>query len=78
MIEKCIIAAVADNGAIGRGNALVWHISGDMKYFRKRTGNLLLVVGNRDRNILIDKKVRFVNMQQGVRLGKCRKKDRQF
>ena len=31
-MKKYIIAAVADNGAIGRENALLWHISGDMKY----------------------------------------------
>lgn len=47
MIEKCIIAAVADNGAIGRGNALVWHISGDMKYFRKLTTGFPVIMGRK-------------------------------
>ena len=44
IMEKCIIAAVADNRAIGRDNALMWHISEDMKYFRKfwRCGSLIM------------------------------------
>ena len=36
-MQKNIIAAVADNGAIGRDNELLWHISADMKYFRRTT-----------------------------------------
>ena len=47
MIEKCIIAAVADNGAIGKGNALAWHISGDMKYFRKLTTGFPVIMGRK-------------------------------
>ena len=30
-MEKCIIAAVADNGAIGKDNDLLWHVAEDMK-----------------------------------------------
>lgn len=46
-MEKCIIAAVADNRAIGRGNALLWHISADMKYFRKTTSGSPVVMGRK-------------------------------
>ncbi len=43
-MEKCIIAAVADNGAIGKDNALLWHIAEDMRYFRRTTtGNPVLM-----------------------------------
>ena len=46
-MEKCIIAAVADNGAIGRDNALLWHISEDMKHFRKTTSGNPVIMGRR-------------------------------
>ncbi len=46
-MEKCIIAAVADNWAIGRDNALLWHISEDMKYFRKVTSGSPVIMGRR-------------------------------
>ena len=46
-MEKCIIAAVADNGAIGRGNALLWHIPADMKYFRELTTGSTVIMGRR-------------------------------
>lgn len=42
-----IIAAVADNGAIGKGNALLWHIKEDMKYFRKVTMGCPVIMGRR-------------------------------
>lgn len=46
-MEKCIIAAVADNGAIGKGNALLWHIADDMRYFRKTTSGHAVIMGRR-------------------------------
>lgn len=44
-MEKIIIAAVAENGAIGRENALLWHISADMKYFRNTTTGYPVIMG---------------------------------
>ena len=44
-MEKCIIAAVADNGAIGKDNDLLWHIAEDMKYFRQKTTGSPVVMG---------------------------------
>ena len=29
-MNKCIIVAIADNRAIGKDNALLWHIAEDM------------------------------------------------
>ena len=46
-MEKCIIAAVADNGAIGKDNDLLWHISEDMKYLRRTTTGNPVVMGFR-------------------------------
>ena len=44
-MEKCIIVAIADNRAIGKGNALLWHIAEDMKYFRQKTTGSPVVMG---------------------------------
>ena len=46
-MEKNIIVAIADNGAIGRGNQLLWHISEDMKYFRKTTSGHPVIMGRK-------------------------------
>lgn len=46
-MEKCIIVAVADNGAIGRGNDMPWHIAEDMKYFRRTTSGNPVIMGYR-------------------------------
>lgn len=44
-MQKIIIAAVADNMAIGRDNELLWHISADMKYFRRVTMGCPIIMG---------------------------------
>lgn len=42
-----LIAAVALNGAIGRDNALLWHLSGDMRFFRQTTTGHPVIMGRR-------------------------------
>ena len=44
-MEKSLIVAVADNGAIGRKNALLWNLPGDMKYFRQQTTANAVIMG---------------------------------
>lgn len=44
-MQKNIIAAVADNMAIGRDNELLWHISADLKYFRRVTMGWPIIMG---------------------------------
>lgn len=44
-MEKCLIVAVADNLAIGKDNALLWHIAEDMKYFRESTTGSPVIMG---------------------------------
>lgn len=40
-----IIVAKARNNAIGRGNQMLWHISGDLKYFKRVTLGHPVVMG---------------------------------
>ena len=42
-----IIAAVADNLAIGRSNALLWHISEDLKFFKQNTSGCAVIMGRK-------------------------------
>lgn len=42
-----VIAAVADGGAIGRENSLLWHISEDLKYFKKVTMGHPVIMGRK-------------------------------
>jgi dihydrofolate reductase len=42
-----IIAAVADGNAIGKDNALLWHISEDLKYFKKITSGHSVIMGRK-------------------------------
>ncbi|MBR5660987.1 MAG: dihydrofolate reductase [Bacteroidales bacterium] len=44
-MEKCIIVAIADNRAIGKANALLWHIAEDMRYFRQTTTGCPVIMG---------------------------------
>lgn len=64
-----IIAAVAENGAIGRNNQLLWHIPEDLKYFKKLTTGHAVIMGRKTfdsigkplpnrQNIVITKNVR--------------------
>jgi dihydrofolate reductase len=42
-----IIVAVADNGVIGRGNALPWRLKSDMQHFRAQTMGKPVVMGRK-------------------------------
>ena len=42
-----IIAAIAQNGAIGTDNDLLWHLSGDLKRFKKLTMGHPVVMGRK-------------------------------
>ena len=42
-----IIVAVADNLAIGKDNNLLWHISEDLKYFKRITGGHTVIMGRK-------------------------------
>ena len=42
-----LIAAVASNRAIGKGNQLLWHLPEDMRYFRETTRGKPVIMGRR-------------------------------
>ena len=42
-----IIVAVADDWAIGRDGDMPWHISADLKYFKRTTLNHTVIMGRR-------------------------------
>ena len=42
-----LIAAVADNGVIGAGNALPWHLPADLKRFRELTRGHHVIMGRK-------------------------------
>ena len=44
-MKKCIIVAVADNWGIGVKNALPWHISEDLQYFKNVTRGYPVIMG---------------------------------
>ena len=46
-MEKCIIVAIADNNAIGKDNSLLWHISEDLKFFKRTTSGSPVIMGRR-------------------------------
>jgi dihydrofolate reductase len=43
-----LIAAIADNGVIGRDNTLPWHLPADLKYFRKVTMGHPIIMGRKN------------------------------
>ncbi len=42
-----LIAAVADNGVIGSDGAMPWHLSSDLKYFKKKTLHKPVLMGRK-------------------------------
>ena len=45
MMEKCLIVAVADDLAIGVKGGLPWHLSEDLKYFKRTTSGYPVIMG---------------------------------
>ena len=46
-MDIVLLAAVAENGVIGRGNALPWRLKSDMTHFRELTMGKPVVVGHK-------------------------------
>ena len=46
-MEKNIIVAISDNNAIGRDNQLLWHISEDLRFFRRTTLGCPVIMGRK-------------------------------
>ena len=46
-MKTIIIAALSENGVIGRDNAIPWHYPADMKHFRRVTRGHAVVAGRK-------------------------------
>ena len=46
-MKVSIIVAVAENNVIGKDNALLWHISDDLKHFKQLTENHSVIMGRK-------------------------------
>jgi dihydrofolate reductase len=46
-VRLAVIVAVAENGVIGRDNALPWHLPEDLRYFRRVTMGKPVIMGRR-------------------------------
>ncbi|MEA2977613.1 MAG: dihydrofolate reductase [Alphaproteobacteria bacterium] len=46
-VDLILVAAVAENGVIGRDNALPWRLKSDMQHFRAVTGGKPVVMGRK-------------------------------
>ena len=44
-MEKCLIVAIADDHAIGVRGGLPWHLSEDLKYFKRTTQGCPVIMG---------------------------------
>src|ERR1700678_425923 len=47
MPDLLIVAAIAENGVIGRGNALPWRVRSDLKHFRALTLDKPVIIGRK-------------------------------
>lgn len=43
-----LIAAVAENGAIGKDKDLVWHLPDDLKFFKEQTAGRTVIMGRKN------------------------------
>jgi dihydrofolate reductase len=46
-MKMSIIAAIADNGIIGKNNKLIWHLPADLKHFRELTMGKPIIMGRK-------------------------------
>lgn len=46
-MQLAIVVAVAENGAIGKGNDLLWHLPADLKRFKELTSGHTILMGRR-------------------------------
>ena len=44
-MEKCLIVAVAEDGAIGRDGTMPWHLRADLQYFKRITLGSPVIMG---------------------------------
>lgn len=47
-MEIYLIAAVAENNAIGKDNDLIWNLPDDMQFFKEKTSNTSVIMGRKN------------------------------
>lgn len=47
MLKLSLICAISTNGVIGRNNKLPWHLSEDLKYFKRTTMGKCIIMGRK-------------------------------
>lgn len=47
IMERAIIVAISENNAIGRNNELLWHISEDLRFFKRTTLGCPVIMGRK-------------------------------
>lgn len=52
LLTITIIVAVSENNAIGKNNALLWHLPNDLKFFKNKTWAMPVVYGRKTLNAL--------------------------
>jgi len=78
-VKISIIVAVAENGVIGRGDDLPWHLSDDLKRFKKLTLDHTVIVGRKTHESIIkrlghpfpDRRTIVVTRQKDYRADRC-------
>jgi dihydrofolate reductase len=50
-----LIVAAAENNAIGKNNAMLWHLPNDLKFFKNKTWAMTVLYGRKTLNALENK-----------------------
>jgi len=81
MLISIVVAAAEDN-AIGEGNALLWKLPNDMKFFKNTTWGMPVIMGRKTfasmsskpltgrTNIVVSRQSNWMNEQEGLLLAK--------
>jgi dihydrofolate reductase len=70
-----IIAAVAENGVIGGGNSLLWHISEDLRRFKAITDGHTVIMGSKTYQSLsrpLPNRTNIVITRQNIKIEGCK------
>ena len=46
-MKNSVIVAISDNNVIGKDNALLWHLSADMRFFKEKTTGHHIIMGRK-------------------------------
>ena len=73
-MEKCLIAAIADDYALGKDNDLLWHLSEDLKYFKRLTSGHPVIMGRKTYESIgrpLPRRLNIVLTRKAPEIGTC-------